>query len=48
MTNDQDPVEALLARMKPAELNNDLMARLTAARSKVTPKRTRAWDFLSR
>lgn len=48
MSDPQDPVEALLMRMKPAPMSNDLMARLTAARPTETPKRSRAWHFLSR
>ena len=41
-------MEILLARMKPAPMNNDLMARLTAARPTTAPKRSSAWSFLGR
>ena len=48
MSEEHDPVEMLLARMKPAPMNTDLMARLTAARPTTSPKRSGAWSFLSR
>jgi hypothetical protein len=41
MNEEKDPVEMLLERMRPAELNNDLMARLTAARGNIAPARSR-------
>ncbi len=34
-----DPIEDALNRMKPAEMPNDLMARLTAARSLITKEK---------
>lgn len=40
MNEEKDPVEILLERMRPAELNNDLMARLTAARGTIAPARS--------
>ena len=43
-----DPVESLLAQMKPAAMSNDLMARLTAARPVASSKGKRAWSFFGR
>ncbi|MEK0449243.1 MAG: hypothetical protein RL088_1511 [Verrucomicrobiota bacterium] len=40
MNEEKDPVEILLERMRPADLNNDLMARLTAARGTIAPARS--------
>lgn len=48
MSEEQDPVEALLARMKPAAMSNELMARLTAARPTSAAKIAKMWDFLRR
>lgn len=48
MNEEQDPVETLLAQMKPAEMSNDLMARLTGVRSKVAPQPRRKFEFLTR
>lgn len=48
MNEEIDPVEKLLASMSPASLNNDLMARLTAARPTAAPMRNAAWSFLAR
>ena len=48
MSDEQDPVESLLARLKPAAMSNDLMARLTAARPAPAAKGVRTWDFLRR
>jgi hypothetical protein len=48
MNEEQDPVETLLARMKPAEMSNDLMARLTAVRSKIAPAPKSRFEFFTR
>ena len=48
MNEEQEPVKTLLARMKPAEMSNDLMARLTAVRSQVAPKPKRTFEFFTR
>jgi hypothetical protein len=48
MKEENDPVEVLLAKMRPAELNNDLMARLTASRANVVPSKATRGSFLSR
>ena len=44
----EDPVEALLAKLKPAALGNELMARLTAARPQPASSARRTWGFLGR
>jgi hypothetical protein len=40
MNEEKDSLEILLERMRPAELNNNLMARLTAARGAIAPARS--------
>ncbi len=47
MNEEKDSLETLLERMRPAQMSNDLMARLTAARATIAPARSRwATGFL--